>query len=99
MHQSGNHLGVCTFKRYQGLLSAIGVILIIKQLPKVLGHQKAAAVAAATTAEHSSHAVKHENIFAGLFDLLGGEYFIVPLLIGLGSMAFLMTWDKIKVLK
>jgi len=83
----------------KGLLSAIGIILIIKQLPKVLGHQKAAAVAAAATAEHGTHAVKHENIFAGLFDLLGGEYFIVPLLIGIGSMAFLMTWDKIKVLK
>lgn len=83
----------------KGLLSAIGVILIIKQLPKVLGHQKAVAVAAATTAEHGGHAVKHENIFAGLFDLFSGEYFIVPLLIGLGSMAFLMMWDKIKVLK
>lgn len=83
----------------KGLLSAIGVILIIKQLPKVLGHQKAAEVAVAATAEHGSHAVKHENIFAGLFELLSGEYFVVPLLIGLGSMAFLMTWDKIKVLK
>lgn len=83
----------------KGLLSAIGVILIIKQLPKVLGHQKAVAVAAATTAEHGGHAVKHENIFAGLLDLFSGEYFIVPLLIGLGSMAFLMMWDKIKVLK
>lgn len=83
----------------KGLLSAIGVILIIKQLPKVLGHQKAAAVAAAATAEHGTHAVKHENIFASLLDLFSGEYFIVPLLIGLGSMAFLMLWDKIKVLK
>ncbi|MBN8602559.1 MAG: bifunctional SulP family inorganic anion transporter/carbonic anhydrase [Planctomycetes bacterium] len=83
----------------KGLLSAIGVILIIKQLPKVLGHQKAVAAAAATTAEHGGHAVKHENIFAGLLDLFSGEYFIVPLLIGLGSMAFLMMWDKIKVLK
>lgn len=83
----------------KGLLSAIGVILIIKQLPKVLGHQKAVAAAAATTAEHGGHAVKHENIFAGLIDLFSGEYFIVPLLIGLGSMAFLMMWDKIKVLK
>lgn len=83
----------------KGLLSAIGVILIIKQLPKVLGHQKAVAVAAATTAEHGGHAVKHENIFAGLLDLFSGEYFIVPLLIGLGSMAFLMIWDKFKVLK
>lgn len=83
----------------KGLLSAIGVILIIKQLPKVLGHQKAVVAAAATTAEHGGHAVKHENIFAGLLDLFSGEYFIVPLLIGLGSMAFLMMWDKIKVLK
>lgn len=83
----------------KGLLSAIGVILIIKQLPKVLGHQKAVAAAAATTAEPGGHAIKHENIFAGLLDLFSGEYFIVPLLIGLGSMAFLMMWDKIKVLK
>jgi carbonic anhydrase len=83
----------------KGLLSAIGVILIIKQLPKVLGHQKAVAVAAATTAEHGTHTVKHENIFAGLLDLFGGEYFMIPLLLGIGSIAFLMTWDKIKVLK
>jgi carbonic anhydrase/SulP family sulfate permease len=83
----------------KGLLSAIGVILIIKQLPIVLGHQKAAAVTAEATPEHGSQTIEHENIFAGLLELLSGEYFMAPLLIGLGSTAFLMGWDKIKVLK
>lgn len=83
----------------KGLLSAIGVILIIKQLPIVLGHQKAAAVTAEAPPEHGSQTIEHENIFAGLLELLSGEYFIAPLLIGLGSTAFLMGWDKIKVLK
>lgn len=83
----------------KGLLSAIGVILIIKQLPIVLGHQKAAAVTPEATPEHGSQTIEHENIFAGLLELLSGEYFMAPLLIGLGSTAFLMGWDKIKVLK
>ena len=83
----------------KGLLSAIGIILIINQLPNVLGHQKAAEVVAADTAEQALHAVKHENIFADLFELLSGEFFIVPLVIGVGSTAFLLAWEKIKILK
>ncbi|MBL9183295.1 MAG: bifunctional SulP family inorganic anion transporter/carbonic anhydrase, partial [Verrucomicrobiaceae bacterium] len=76
----------------KGLLAAIGLILILKQIPHVFGHD------ADVEGEMSFEQPDHENTFtellATLSDILPGAA-----LIGIASVLFLMAWDKVKVLK
>lgn len=75
-----------------GLLAAIGLILILKQLPHLFGHDKT------PSGEFSFFQFDQENTFT---ELIGTFDDIQPgaLLIGLFSVALLLVWDRVKVLK
>jgi carbonic anhydrase/SulP family sulfate permease len=76
----------------KGLLAAIGLILILKQIPHVFGHDSD------VEGEMSFEQPDHENTFtelmATLSDILPGAA-----IIGIASVLFLMAWDKVKALK
>lgn len=76
----------------KGLLAAIGVILILKQIPHVVGHD------ADPMGNKSFQQADNENTFTELaeawFDIQPGAA-----LIGLFSLILLVGWDKIKFLK
>lgn len=76
----------------KGLLAAIGVILILKQIPHLLGHDMD------PMGDKSFFQVDNKNTFSELlesfFDIHRG-----PFLIGAISLAILYGWDRIKVLK
>jgi MFS superfamily sulfate permease-like transporter len=76
----------------KGLLAAIGLILILKQIPHVLGHD------ADAEGEMSFQQPDNQNTFSELAatasDLLPGAT-----LIGLLSILLLLGWDKVKALR
>lgn len=76
----------------KGLLAAIGIILILKQIPHVFGHD------ADAEGEMSFEQADHENTFTEIFATLSD---IQPgaALIGLCSIALLMLWDRSKLKK
>jgi carbonic anhydrase len=73
----------------KGLLAAIGVILIIKQTPYLLGYDMVP-----KTASHG-----HSNILDQIAKIFTGEIHWGALAIGLLSLAFLIVADKIKAMK
>lgn len=73
----------------KGLLAAIGTILIIKQLPYLLGYDMVP----------KSSSPSHSNIFTQVSKIFTGEIHLGALIIGLVSLVTLIVWDKIKVLK
>lgn len=79
----------------KGLLAAIGVILILKQLPYVLGHEAIGEV----DFEEMSKEGGHLNPFHSLIGLFSGTYHLGPFVIGMTSLAFLIGWDQVKLLK
>jgi len=76
----------------KGLLAAIGVILILKQIPHVLGHDSD------PQGETAFFQPDQQNTFSEigevLLDLHPGAAWI-----GLLSIALLVVWDRVKVLK
>lgn len=76
----------------KGLLSAIGIILILKQIPHVLGHD------ADAEGEMSFIQPDQQNTFSELFSSLAD---ILPgaAIIGIASILLLVGWDKVKALK
>lgn len=76
----------------KGLLSAIGLILILKQLPHVLGHDSD------PVGELAFEQPDHDNTFSGLlstfFDIHPGAA-----LVGVSSIALLLLWDRVAFLK
>ena len=76
----------------KGLLAAIGVILILKQLPHVFGHDTD------PEGDMSFSQPDHENTFSELFQTLSD---INPsaAIIGLLSIGLLIVWSQVKVLK
>ncbi len=76
----------------KGLLAAIGVILILKQIPHVLGHDPD------PEGEMSFFQPDQRNTFTELWELLGD---IDPgaAVIGLVSVALLVVWERWKRLK
>lgn len=76
----------------KGLLAAIGVILILKQLPHVFGHDKD------PEGEMSFFQPDNRNTFTEYLDVLL-DLSPTALLIGILSVAVLLVWDKVKVLK
>lgn len=79
----------------KGLLTAIGVILIIKQTPYVLGLAKTAQPESATRELTPTH----PNILNDIGSLFSGEMNVGALLIGIGSLLLLVGWDKVPRLK
>lgn len=77
----------------QGLLAAIGVILILKQLPHLLGHDTD------PEGEMAFEQPDHENTFTEIGKLFTGEIHQGAILVGLITLGMLLGWDKIKKLK
>lgn len=77
----------------KGLLAAIGVILILKQIPHLVGHD--------TDYEGSTTFWQpdKENTFSELLTLIAGEIHIGSVVIGLTSIALLVIWNKSRLLK
>ncbi|HYH67886.1 MAG TPA: SulP family inorganic anion transporter, partial [Urbifossiella sp.] len=76
----------------KGLLAAIGVILILKQIPHVVGHDPD------PEGEMSFDQPDHENTFTELFQTLN-DYHPGAAAVGLLSILLLVVWDRTKALK
>lgn len=76
----------------KGLLAAIGVILILKQIPHLLGYD------ADPMGEKSFNQPDGENTFT---ELLASVFAVHPgaLIVGAVSIGIIILWDKVKVLK
>ncbi|HEY1050688.1 MAG TPA: SulP family inorganic anion transporter, partial [Prosthecobacter sp.] len=76
----------------KGLLAAIGVILILKQIPHVIGHDPD------PEGDMAFEQPDHENTFtelwASFFDIQSGAA-----LVGLLSIVLMIVWDKVPKLK
>jgi carbonic anhydrase len=77
----------------KGLLAAIGVILILKQIPHLLGHDSD------PEGEMNFAQPDHENTFSEIGRIFIGEVHQGALAIGLLSLAILLLWDNFKYLK
>lgn len=77
----------------KGLLAAIGVILILKQIPHLLGHDKV------PEGDMAFAGKGHGNTFTELFSVFSGTFHAGAIAVGLTSLAFLIIWDKIPRLK
>ncbi len=77
----------------KGLLAAIGVILILKQIPHVLGHDTD------PEGEMSFEQPDHENTFSEIWTVLAGDIHVGAVVIGLFSIALLVFWERCKPLK
>lgn len=73
----------------KGLLAAIGTLLLIKQLPYLLGHDMVPKV--------TSHG--HSGILSQIAKIFTGEIHLGALVIGLISLAVLIVWELIPKLK
>ena len=76
----------------KGLLAAIGVILILKQIPHVVGHDPDPA------GEMSFEQPDKENTFTELVQMFG-DIHVGAAVIGLASLLLLVLWDRSKLLK
>ena len=76
----------------RGLLAAIGLILILKQLPHLVGHD------ANPLGTMSFEEPDHENTFSAIWHLFR-DIHPGSLVIGLISLLILQVWDKVKWLK
>lgn len=77
----------------KGLLAAIGVILILKQIPHLLGHD------ANPEGEMSFLQPDHETTFSEFLHSFTDSIHPGALTIGLASLALLVFWDRCKPLK
>ncbi|MEQ9408722.1 MAG: SulP family inorganic anion transporter [Fuerstiella sp.] len=77
----------------KGLLAAIGVILILKQIPHVLGHDTD------PEGEMSFTQPDHENTFSEIWTVIAGDIHGGAVIVGLVSIAILVLWEKIPRLK
>ncbi len=76
----------------KGLLAAIGIILILKQIPHLFGHDPD------PEGDMAFRQPDSENTFSELFRILG-DIHPGATVIGLGSIALLVLWDRTKPLK
>lgn len=77
----------------KGLLAAIGVILILKQIPHLVGHDIDA------EGEMSFKQPDGHNTFSELATLFEGEFHTGAAVVGIASVVLLVLWDRSKRLK
>ncbi len=77
----------------KGLLAAIGVILILKQIPHVLGHD--------TDPEGDMSFIQpdEQNTFTEIATVFAGDIHLGAALIGLLGVAMLVCWNRVKFLE
>ncbi|PWN68355.1 SulP family inorganic anion transporter [Chryseobacterium phosphatilyticum] len=74
----------------EGMLAAIGIIIILKQIPHALGYDK----------DHEGHESLFDNgINFNYFNELINDIHAGAIIITLVSVAILIAWDKVSVLK
>ncbi|UVT20903.1 MAG: bifunctional SulP family inorganic anion transporter/carbonic anhydrase [Nitrospira sp.] len=76
----------------KGLLAAIGVIIVLKQIPHLVGHDPN------PEGEMAFFQPNLETTFSEIFRMFG-DFQLGSAMIGLGSIALLVLWDKWKPLK
>jgi carbonic anhydrase len=76
----------------KGLMAAIGIILILKQIPHVLGHD------ADPEGEMAFFQVDERNTFSELYAIID-DYHLGAALVGLSALALLVAWDRVRFLK
>jgi carbonic anhydrase/SulP family sulfate permease len=76
----------------KGLLAAIGIILILKQIPHVFGHDPD------PFGNKSFFQIDNKNTFTEIIDTFFNIQ-IGPAIIGLSSLFLLIIWDKVHFLK
>ncbi len=77
----------------KGLLAAIGVILILKQIPHLFGHDSD------PEGEMSFVQPDEHNTFSELTTLFAGEIHVGAAVVGLLCVVLLIAWERTKVLK
>ena len=77
----------------KGLLAAIGVLLILKQFPHVLGHDND------PEGDMSFFQPDNQNTFSEILTVMLGDIHISAAIIGITSVVLLVFWDQIKPLK
>ncbi len=77
----------------KGLLAAIGVILILKQIPHLFGHDSD------PEGEMSFSQPNEENTFSEIATLFTGDIHLGATLIGITSIVLLVLWGRSKFLK
>tara|TARA_R110002049_G_scaffold27321_2_gene94355 strand:+ start:626141 stop:628366 length:2226 start_codon:yes stop_codon:yes gene_type:complete len=77
----------------KGLLAAIGVILILKQIPHLFGHDND------PEGDMSFSQPDNENTFSEFLNVVLGDIHYGAAVVGLASIAILFFWDRIKPLK
>jgi len=76
----------------KGLLAAIGVILVLKQLPHVLGHDTD------PEGEMAFEQPDHENTFSELL-AMASDLHAGAAIVGLGSIVLLVIWSRVRGLE
>ena len=77
----------------KGLLAAIGVILILKQIPHVFGHDTD------PEGEMPFSQPDEQNTFSEILTLFAGDIHYGAAVVGLSSIALLLLWGRINLLK
>lgn len=77
----------------KGLLAAIGVILILKQIPHVLGHDTD------PEGEMSFSQPDEQNTFSEILTVVAGDIHFGAAVVGLLSIALLVVWGRVRFLK
>ena len=77
----------------KGLLAAIGVILIMKQIPHLFGHDSD------PEGEMSFSQPDGENTLSELLTVVLGDIHLSATIIGVASVVLLVLWERIRLLK
>lgn len=77
----------------KGLLAAIGVILILKQIPHVVGHDTD------PEGEMSFTQPDKQNTFSELLTVFEGDIHFGAAVVGLTSIVLLVVWNRVKLLR
>ncbi len=77
----------------KGLLAAIGVILILKQIPHLLGHDTD------PEGEMSFAQPDQENTFSEILTVFFGDIYLAAAVIGIASVVLLVVWERTERLK